>query len=517
MNDESSTSSGRPRHERHGVVVSVHDLSHSGAEMIHEKEKCTDCGTPLSGAGRYCERCRKIAPLPIRGDLGSTTRPRIGFESAEPLPAEPPRRSRRRALVAGVGALALTGAVAGVVLATSEGGSRRPVSLKPKTTDPVVTIVSGTTSVLPTTSETEMVPAPTSSTVDVVTAATQPAGQVLTSPVLVATTNGWLRSALSSIAVGPGNVVVTGTARGESFLWDAVTGEPIFALDTLDEHGDVEDSMVGSAAVNRNGSLVLTGSHDGWLRLWDISGTLEGNLLSSWRIGSYVRGVTFSPTSDDWAAVTSDGGVFLGNGSEIGDVCDGARCFANFTVKSDLYTVSFSPDGQRLVVGGTRGLARLVDLRGFSQVVLDVPAGDYWVLAAAFDPSGNHIAISGGSTRVTSTDTGRLWLWDVSEPSPRLEKAQRTHSLPVFSIDFSQDGQYLLTASQDGTAIVWDWEEPRLRSVVTLDAQLLPSGERCWMNGARFTLDGTGVVGACGKLDWDGFGVTWRFRESETR
>lgn len=476
-----------------------------------DAQNCGVCGTRLSGSSRYCERCGTSSTAITPIDSSGSSRPKIAFGGPSSPAARVATRSRRRAVIGGLAFLAIGGITAAVLIGVLQGGessetTSRTQSVEPTATDPVVELPTTASSSAPQASV-------SSSTSTAEPVEVSPEFRLLDSPAVVATTDPWLRTAIASVAVGPNHLVVSGTAGGESFIWSSESGELIGVLDDRYEHGDAKDPMVGSAAVNADGSLALTGSHDGWLRLWSLRDVVSGVPIASWRIGSFVRAVAFGPSGTAWAAVASDGGVYLGNGTEITDGCDESRCYANLAFTEDLYSVAFSPDGQHLAVGGTGGLARVVNLRTFSQSLLDVTARDVWVLAVAFDPSGRFLALGGGSKRKTSTNNGRVWIHDLSTPEPALVGGGRAHTSPVFGLEFSPDGEYLLSASQDGTARVWDWEGAGLEQVVSLDAQGLPSGERCWMNGARFTADGTAVVGVCGKLDWDGFGVVWRFRE----
>jgi WD40 repeat protein len=107
---------------------------------------------------------------------------------------------------------------------------------------------------------------------------------------------------VTSVAFSPdGKVVVSGSWDETVRLWDAVTGVP---LQTLKGHSNT----VRSVAFSPDGKVVVSGSWDKTVRLWDaVTGaplqTLEGHSGS-------VTSVAFSPdkvmhalfVSNDWVA-----------------------------------------------------------------------------------------------------------------------------------------------------------------------------------------------------------------------
>ena len=172
-----------------------------------------------------------------------------------------------------------------------------------------------------------------------------------------------------------------------------------------------------------------------------------------------------------------------------------------FTHGVSVYTVAFSPDGQRLASGGNNNEAILwnianrnepTDFRGHTKSVMSVvfsPDGKYlatashdgfvrlwdvsakrryttfththtgWVKSVAFSPDGKMLASGGGN------QTGAVMLWDVSRN--RRVAAMAGHSEMVESVAFSPDGRLLATTSRDKTVKLWDVGNQQIRETLT--------------------------------------------------
>ena len=76
------------------------------------------------------------------------------------------------------------------------------------------------------------------------------------------------------------------------------------------------------------------------------------------------------------------------------------------------------------------------------------------------------------------------------------ESTVAAHDEYVYMIRFSRDGQAMVTAAGDNTAVIWDWPEPKKRHVLKHDAAVY---------AAVFSPDGRQVATASG----DGFVTLW--------
>ena len=116
------------------------------------------------------------------------------------------------------------------------------------------------------------------------------------------------------------------------------------------------------------------------------------------------------------------------------------------------YAVAFSPDGNRLALGGETSTLRLLDLRKQS-CTLRLDGHKNAILAVAFSPDSKVLASGGGWNRLVEGDNA-IRLWDVH--TGRLTATLEGHKYNVRSLAFTPDGKTLVSASLDRTIRFWD-------------------------------------------------------------
>jgi WD40 repeat protein/tetratricopeptide (TPR) repeat protein len=121
-----------------------------------------------------------------------------------------------------------------------------------------------------------------------------------------------------------------------------------------------------------------------------------------------------------------------------------------FSGLQEVYDVSFSPDGQRLVAVEKDGTVRLWNR-----------AGKQFVHWRGHEGAANSVKFSpNGQLLATAGEDGTARLWDLSGQQLAQLKG---HQDAVTSVDFSSDGQLLTTTGKDGTVRLWSLSGQLLR------------------------------------------------------
>jgi WD40 repeat protein/tRNA A-37 threonylcarbamoyl transferase component Bud32 len=231
-----------------------------------------------------------------------------------------------------------------------------------------------------------------------------------------------------TILTGSGHVV-SGTLRGEAWLWNADTGQPLGApLRHL--------APVHSVAFSPDGRVVLTGSADGLAQLWNAaSGEPLGSPLTH---RAPVEEVAFLP--DGQTIVTGGGHAVrfwsVATQQPLPSVPDHSAA---------VHALAVSPDGTRLVTGDEEGVARVWDTSN-GKLAAPLLVHRSPIYSAAF--SGD------GKTILTGADDGIVHFWDAVSGQRHLMRL--AHHSTVYGIALSGDGKRILTGSDDNTARLWD-------------------------------------------------------------
>ncbi len=245
---------------------------------------------------------------------------------------------------------------------------------------------------------------------------------------------------------------------------------------------------ISSAAFSPDGQKLATASQDNVL-LWDISAWIFKKKLmkSNYREGPSIGG--FSPDGESLAVIKASSDVYLfwmspervnkrfkevnaltgGNTEWFKNVayspdgrtiaiqmdtgivmCDAETAKIKYTFQpiggnNRLEGVLYSPDGNTIATTSD-GKVQLWDIQSQS---LMCTLSEKWVgVPSAFSPDGDTIA-----TKTKSDWEPTVRLWDST--TGILENTLTGHSNKINSVTYSQDGNTLVTASQDGTVLLW--------------------------------------------------------------
>lgn len=235
--------------------------------------------------------------------------------------------------------------------------------------------------------------------------------------------------------------IVTARADKVGEVWDAATGERLVEL-----RGHTDG--LNAAMFSPDGQRIVTASDDGTARVWDA---VTGQALAV--IKDHTRPVyqaIFSPDGKLVATASKDGTA------RLSDAQTGRRLHTLPSQGGEVANVVFSPDGQYLVAGSLNytdsqgadrpGTARVWRVATGEQVAElgETAYGGVW--NANFSPDGKWL--------VTASEDNTARVWEVG--SWRKLHDLIGHSGRVSRAVFSPDGKTILTASADLTARLWD-------------------------------------------------------------
>jgi WD40 repeat protein len=243
---------------------------------------------------------------------------------------------------------------------------------------------------------------------------------------------GWVTSASFS---PDSKRIVSGSLDETVRIWDASSGHCVL---TLEGHTE----CVTSVSFSPDGARIVSGSSDKTVRVWQYSTLLRWNEL--------LEKLTNIQEIDHPMSRR------LGNFDSAKQECRESmqKCVKEFKgLHGSVRSVSFSPDGARIVSGSADKTVRVWDVSsdkaGFvsGQCVLGPLQGHTnWVQSVSFSPDGARI--------VSGSEDKTVKVWDAH--SGALLNTLKGHMWGVYSVSFSPDGARLVSGSVDNTVRVWD-------------------------------------------------------------
>jgi WD40 repeat protein len=347
-----------------------------------------------------------------------------------------------------------------------------------------------------------------------------------------------------SVAFSPdGSQLVT---AGQTInLWDAANGTQ---LTSFVGHQD----MISDVAFSPDGKRIVSGSKDNTIKVWEPGVDHKAPL----KLEGRHKGMAFSPDGNRivtggenitiWDAATGDqvmrinhaGGCTSfspdgkriistdgrtdANGIKVWDAITGKELLTlsghDGTINGTIWSMSYSPDGTRIVSGGEDKTVRIWNASTGAEVMTLRGHGDWPELpscspvsSVVFSPDGKLIAsgsydrtikiwnaktgaevrtlehshlVSGATfspngSQIVSTHGRSIRVWDATTGSELL--TLEGHDKEVITVAFSPDGKRILSGSKDETIKIWD-------AATGLEVTTLSMPGKVW--GLRFSPDG---------------------------
>jgi WD40 repeat protein len=318
-----------------------------------------------------------------------------------------------------------------------------------------------------------------------------------------------------------GQHIVGAGDGGEASVWDAGTGELTLSFPAHPSIGTV-------TLFPGNGDRIMTFGSDGYAKVWSIGTGLRPLGCQPSCAFSYVGGFAsipaWSPSGDqvgrsffDWTATVWDvdtgeeimslyhephepqaetympwpgvsvlawspsGDRLLTGGNDgsimVWDAASGERVNLLFSgATSGMQLAAWSPDERHILAIPWDGLTELWDFEAGE--ILHTFGQQHEILAGAWSPDGSRFVTAGGSS-----SGGGATIWDPITGEGRLELFPDDFAFAVSAVDWSLDGERIVTTSADDLARIWDADSGhQLLSFPGVSAALWaawsPSGDR---------------------------------------
>lgn len=358
-----------------------------------------------------------------------------------------------------------------------------------------------------------------------------------------------------------GNYIVTASEDGTARVWHRDYKDNVFktvengVLIDNDPEQQTNSLPITCARFSKDGKYIVTASSDGTAKVWNTStckvvpgGVLKGHNypLKSAHFsadGKFIITASADCTAKVWCTDTFDvvpNGTLKGHTDAVVSAQfsrDGKQIITaswdetakvwdadsfikipNSTLKGHLDSVvsaQFSKDGKYIVTASYDGTAKLWNANTFEEIPNKTLVGHNGpIQSAQFNESGQRIVTASwdGTAKIWDIDNEKAVLIDTLSIENKENKIDRRennykHKEPIVYAEFSKDGKYVVTASFDGTAKIWNLNNKEIRSLEEpiKEPHEGPNHHAASVFSARFSSSGHYIVTA----SWDGNTRVW--------
>lgn len=250
-----------------------------------------------------------------------------------------------------------------------------------------------------------------------------------------------------------GTKVLTRSADQTAKLWNMAG--------TLLADLDAHSVYLYDASFSADGQFILTAGGDGFLRIWDA----EGKLVQSMPHGeSLVRSAFFSPPCPEGLECPfGDGQTILALSTDgvvrLWDLQ--GRLLVNMQSASPAHWAGFSPDGNYILAACEDKVTRLWKTNGQLMAEMEQKAK---ILSCRFNPRKEQFIT------ISADNTASLWNY-----KGELLMELNGHKAPILNVQFSPDGNYIISCSEDRTVLLSPTPDVVLASLEAAPPPPLPA------------------------------------------
>lgn len=230
---------------------------------------------------------------------------------------------------------------------------------------------------------------------------------------------------VSAVAISPdGTMIISGSKDQTLKIWDIKTGKEIC---TLSENAGV----VTAITMTSDGSKIITGS-DKTLKIWDVKSALDSKVISSQGIKIWTAPTAksiFAKSIGSPIAVTPDGTKLVS--AVEGKVCDFETGKLLYTLNDIISTVSITTDGSKIIGLDSGNNIKIFEV-STGRTIVTIPTS-----------TGFTFAVSPDQTKIISaTKDNLVKIWDINSGQV------------VFTLWMDYAPQYIHVLSADMVAIL---------------------------------------------------------------
>lgn len=315
------------------------------------------------------------------------------------------------------------------------------------------------------------------------------------------------RGHVTSVSFSPDSKMLASSSEdGTVKLWTVETGREIYTFEG--HHG-----VVASVSFSPDGKIIASGGWDRTVKLWD---TTTGKEIRTFGHEYSVKSVSFSPDGKTIASSSGIEGTYSNkNFVKLWDVATGKEIHTFVSDSEAVGSVSFSPNGKMLALGGWRTILWDIKtgkiLRTFqshrsstdvafsrdSKILAfedengliklwDVETGKDRLLSGyrsgaakvSFGPNGAALVFVNNTDKV-------IKLWSTSPTGGEI-RSFKGHGQTILSVRISPDGKTLASGSMDATVKLWSLSSiNNVSNIRTLNV----TGYQSFVNDFNFSSD----------------------------